>query len=345
VLKDSGSIQESSHFSAIAEEFGLSRGSGALRSLYNETKLGDVERSGPYGLCVVLTGALYSVLMKMHEDYKKSEIAATGRSDYSVSGVALAKAAAHFRRMTLRALDYLPPGEISFADYGRAIMAADQASYPDRARERDWIADEFVKRGIVPDRSALETHPPSGGLEKIDLESLVQSGWASHEFANSRRGRRLLGIPADAAFEVEPRLQVSRLYYHRAGSGQSQRETVREVIFKVAWFQEESNRLGPGYGSKRRIKVGTTLSWDRATGQIRVLLTSDHLGRPAEQTEQEQARHLWLQRLADDGLLRVGDRALGPGNRELSGVVRAKVADDALIVQGSARTLHIVEEA
>ena len=57
--------------------------------------------------------------------------------------------------MIFRALDYLPPGEASFADYGRAILASDQASYPDDDQERRWITEEFVRRHIVPAASVL----------------------------------------------------------------------------------------------------------------------------------------------------------------------------------------------
>lgn len=54
-----------------------------------------------------------------------------------------------------RALDYLPPGDISFADYGRAIIAADQAIYPDRTQEREWVIEEFVKCEIAAGAAAL----------------------------------------------------------------------------------------------------------------------------------------------------------------------------------------------
>jgi hypothetical protein len=115
--KTNGSIKESTHFSAVAEQFGLQRNRGALRNLYDEDLiLSDEIRGEPHDLCRVLTAALYGLLVKMHDDRKKLEVADTGKDDYQVSGKALVVAAGQFARMALRALDYLPPGEISFAD-------------------------------------------------------------------------------------------------------------------------------------------------------------------------------------------------------------------------------------
>ena len=46
--------------------------------------------------------------------------------------------------------DYgLPPGEIAFSDYGRAIWAADRKSNPDSPQFRQFLAEEFVRRDII----------------------------------------------------------------------------------------------------------------------------------------------------------------------------------------------------
>ena len=65
------------------------------------------------------------------------------------------RAAAQFKRMVLRGLDYLPPGEVTFADFGRAILAADQASFEDDTW-RLWLRGHFVKRGIVTRAADLD---------------------------------------------------------------------------------------------------------------------------------------------------------------------------------------------
>jgi hypothetical protein len=342
--KTKGSIKESTHFSALAEDFGMARGSGALRSLFDkDLTLSQVQRIDPHDLCRVLTAALYSVLVKMHENRKQQEMTRTGVSEYSASGKALVLAAAQFRRMTLRALDYMPPGEISFADYGRAIIAADIASHPVDTQERGWIVDEFVRRGIVAESKALQVNsPPKECLEKIDLDKLSKSDWAAYNFANSKAGKKLLCIPPRTEFKVEPRLPVEKTSWHRKQDGAPFSKTTRECLFKVWWYREEKNPLGSGYPSQRQIAVGTTLAWDRDTGEPRVLLTSDRSERSAEQKEQKSDRDQMLRQLAEDELLQPGPQKSGPDGKQLRGVVNIEGTNQVMRLANVARLFHII---
>jgi hypothetical protein len=234
-----GSIHDTSAFSSIAEELGLARGHGPLRSLLNAKKLGDVDAYNPHGLSEALTGALYAVMVRMH-DHEKAAYGSEGPDDdWRTAKRALAIAAERFKRIVLRALDYLPPGEISFADYGRAIIAADQASHPDRPTEREWLRDEFIARGLVYGPGALAVETNVHRLPGLDLRTLARSDWAAYEFAD--RYRSLLRIPPGIGFHVEPRLDVVKQYYRRG-----QPQAVRECIFKVWWNREEPSGLGPG---------------------------------------------------------------------------------------------------
>lgn len=346
VLKSTkGSIQHSTHFSAIAEEFGFASGSGALRDLKNDLSMSDVDASRPHDLSQVLTGALYSVLIKMHDERKKVAAARKGSSEYSVSGYALYGAAQHFKRMILRALDYLPPGEASFADYGRAILAADQASHPDDAQERGWLIEEFVRRGIVADRSVLDTRLPddeeSEWSKGVDLAALADDDQAAHQFVGSARGRQLLGIPDGIPFQVEPRLRVTKTYYHRISDQMVDTEEVQECLFKVCWPQDEPNPLGPPYPPKRTITVGTTLSWDWNTGRLRALLTSDHRARPQEEAEQKAERDLFMRRLRENGYLQGTRRAMALNDEDASCTMTADVIGDSVRLRGVGQMLHL----
>ena len=127
--KHDGSLGDSTEFSFIAEEFGaaLKQSGRGLRNLHNEKSLNPndgenfVGRNEPHALSEVLSGALYRVMINIHEDLK-DEYAETPQFQkypkprFSASGKALAVGAVRLKRMIFRALDYLPPSEVSFAD-------------------------------------------------------------------------------------------------------------------------------------------------------------------------------------------------------------------------------------
>jgi len=263
-----------------------------------------VRRYEPHHLCQVLTGALYTVMVNIHEQLKAQYGGDDPAARQRAAGKALYQAAQRFKRMILRALDFLPPGEISFADYGRAVIASDQASYPGLNRERTWICDEFVRRRMVPDRAALEveTNLEHPALRDADLEALLHDDWAAYDFAN--RQRALLRIPEDVPFQVRPRLDVTKLYYQGGG----RRAYTRELLFKVAWEQPDP----PGRPT-RLITVGTTLVVDWRSKRIRACLTSDR------GAEQQADRDLLVKHLAGEGLIRLDEQAVGPDGSPLGG--------------------------
>ena len=119
----------------MGEQFGMARGAGALRDLLNDWTMDSVDHAEPHELSKVLTGALYTVLVKMHR--KRWQAAClptdTAQQRYSKSGKALWESSQQFKRMALRALDYLPPGRIIFADYA-ARHHRRRPGFPSRRR-------------------------------------------------------------------------------------------------------------------------------------------------------------------------------------------------------------------
>ena len=214
-----GSIEKSTRFSSIGEEFGRaidpSGAVGWLRNLLDGSKLdpkGDpADEPEEHVLSQVVTGALYTLMVALHRDYMTRLSLRRGESKFAVSGRALFGASEQFKRMILRGIDYLPPGEVTFADYGRAIIAADQGSFGDDTW-RQYIREEFVRRGIVRRARDLDvqTNYPHEALDGLDLQALVDSPWVAYTFAE--QNRRLLRIPRDAQFEVMPRIVVNKRF-------------------------------------------------------------------------------------------------------------------------------------
>ena len=345
VLRQTGGlIRKSTAFSSIAEEFGVLKESVGkkrpLRNLLNKKILPDHGgiRISPHNLSEVLSGALYEIVVKMHENRKKTLRRFYDYPKGEIPNIALKEKSDHFKRMVFRALDYLPPGEVSFADYGRAIIAADRASHPDLSRERNWIAREFVKRNIVPDEASLleeqisesEKSELNAALSEIDMYTLANSDWAAYELVNRKNIREILRIPNGIPCWVRPRLDCKKKYWSRHDT-----KEVRECIFKVSWDSIEENPHARGLPRKRQITVGTTMAIDWEEKTVRTFLTSD------TSANQKNDRNDMLLHLHTEGRLKIGKDAFGPDGKPLNSVVIAELSGDLMRVRNSARMLHI----
>lgn len=343
----SGSIADPTAFSSIAEQFGsaLAR-PGHLRSLINSKNLDPddpnfVPPTEPHELSEVLSGALYVVMMRMHDTMKKEMIEREHREPLAASGRALGLASERFKRMILRSLDYLPPGDVTFADYGRAIIAADRASHPDASREREWLSEEFVRRNIVPRREDLETEADPGvvELDDIDLTTLVESDWAAYDFVNAHRS--LFELPAGVPFHVRPRLDVTKSYRHRDGE-----RSVRECIIKVSWDQKEPTDAGPDLAPEAIVRVGTTLGIDWDGRNVRARLPStliDSVADAEHLDSQREDRSSFLRSLVERELIDT-DPTRSLGDPTSTGKVQAPTSDGSMKLRGTARMLHVVED-
>jgi len=341
--KTGGSLKESTEFTSIAEEFGERRYLRRyLRNLRNEKTLNPkggrecVDQREPHDLSQVLSGALYNVLAQIHEKTKKDYSAKSEgvKSEFSVSGKALYDTSRWFKRMIFRALDYLPPGEISFADYGRALIAVDTIAYPENEEWRKWIRNEFVRRWIVRDETALAVETKLDTQPIRDVQNLIDSDWAAYDFANKHRD--LLLIPEGIQFQVRPRLLVHKKY---------DKDIVkRECLFKVLWEHVEDNELS-GYPKERLITVGTTISFRYEDGEALARLTNSpqkqgHL--KDEYEEQRRLRTEFLKRLDDRGILLVGRQGYGFDGRPLISAIQAQIIGGRLKLQGTGKTLQIL---
>jgi hypothetical protein len=345
LARTEGKLNDSTAFSAVAPELALARDPGSnakyLRNLLNQKTLDRQDRSldadgvpnrvnryEPHALSEVLSGALYSVFVRIYDGLR------TANPDWS-SGKALFVAGERLKRMTLRALDYLPPGEISFADYGRALLASDQAGYPREGEAREWLCQEFVRRAVVADARdlAVETNFDYAPLQSYDLQALIDQDWAAYELAN--RNREFLAIPPDVSFHVYPRLKSTKSYRRKKES--TEEEEITELIFKVSWDETEPSGLPAPHPQERQVRRGTTVAIDWKTRQVRARLTSD--ASPGQRSD----RDTLLRQMVDDGILRLGVDAAGPAGKPPRAALRAETLDGILRVRGAARMLHITE--
>ena len=375
VLKKFGpSLENSTYFSSIAEEMGKLLGHKyGLRNLNNEKNLDPtdekncVSRTEPHSLSEVLSGSLYRVLIYIYEDLMErytTEKRRLLRSDIlspwvfvrkkiregevSLASYALAKTRERFQRMVFRALDYLPPGEVSFADYGRAVIAVDSIAYGKDEKMRNWITQEFVDRKIINNKEALriETNFDSAIIENIDMQKLYSSDWTAYWFANHYRDE--LFIPERMEFEVRPRLLLNKEYDDHVMN--------KELLFKVSWVHEEEHNIGSRYPQRLAFPVGTTLAIDWETKKIVARLTNapsreekDQIGlrstevRLEEFNQQREDRGVFLKQLASDGILKRGREAVNSDGNPVLSAIHADISNGKLRIRGAGKLFHIID--
>jgi hypothetical protein len=333
IMKETGGdISKGKAFNEIAQQFGeafYGEDGRPLRDLANNASMSEarnrelkiaIDLNEPHDLSMVLTGALYALLLKEYatirqEDYeeklaeemtkRKGPLTKEQENQirFSVSGLALFKASAKFKRIALRALDYLPPGEISFADYGRAMVAADIYSNPNDPEPRDFIKKEFASRSMVDDAATLDPVPPGFDIPAdLDLEQLQRSDWAAYQFAE--RFRKGLMIPKDVPFEVRPRLDVTRSTWRKNG----EKALTRSLLFKVAWQGVENFQVGD-FINEVAVTRGTTLAIDWEMRKVSALLSTspDHPSQgDASSGQNKEMRKAFLAANIDEGLLEFG---------------------------------------
>jgi len=354
VMDDTGGdITKPGAFNEIARQFGgaIYGGDRPLRDLNNRASMTDPgarDLNEPHDLSTILTGALYALLVAEYEqigqeqyEEKLAKIEAERREAeepapteiekaklrFSVSGVALFLASEKFKRIAFRALDYLPPGEISFADYGRAMIAADLYTNPDDPEPRDFIKSEFNRRGMVDDTATLDPIDPGFDLPAgFDLEQLARSDWAAYQFAETWRKQLL--IPANTPFEVRPRLDVTRKTWRKGGEP----AMTRALIFKVVWQTAQVFHAGE-FVHEVAVARGTTLAIDWDTRKVCTLLSTspDHPSQSDASTAvNDGMRTAFLAANIDEGLLEFAS----PNVQVQNGVLRVRAMGQMLHVMG-----------
>lgn len=181
VLKDQigrtgGDLERQSLLGALAQEFGRGLGrSGALRDAIGGHVNGEwrphepdntaLNRArGPHARGAILVAAVFRAFLNIY----RTRVADLYRIASGGSGILrpgtpdpdlvrrlsdeAATSARHMLNICIRAMDYVPPVNVSFGDYLRAIITADHDLFPEDAHGyRAAFLEAFAAWGIVPD--------------------------------------------------------------------------------------------------------------------------------------------------------------------------------------------------
>lgn len=165
-----GDLSDRSWLSGLARQFGEATGSyAALRDAIDTGADGkpDPRRLAtldePHERGAVLVAAVFDAFVTIYKGRTDDlfRLAAQGsRESGNLPAELIArltreavKAADHVLRMCIRALDYLPPIDVRFGEFLRAIVTADTDLVPDDPRRyRLAMIQGFRRRGIYPDK-------------------------------------------------------------------------------------------------------------------------------------------------------------------------------------------------
>jgi hypothetical protein len=192
-----GSLRSENLLNGLAQQFGQATGrGGALRSalgmLTEEAHAKALGGGGavqkleatlePHTRGQFLVAAVFDAFVTIYE--RRTEDLFRLAGDSIRSGAELSpdlvgrlamearKAAEHILRMCVRALDYIPPVDLEFGEYLRAIITADTDLIPDDPmRYRVAIVEAFRKRGIFV-KGAISMAPDSLMWEEPNIREL-----------------------------------------------------------------------------------------------------------------------------------------------------------------------------
>jgi hypothetical protein len=170
IANEGGRLDNRSLLSGLARQFGTATGrDGALREAIDASTEGrpailTEDMTEPHERGAILVAAVFDAFLSIYEKRTADLFRIAGlrpgvqpAHDLHPDLVArlareASKAAEHVMRMCIRALDYLPPVDVRFGDFLRAIVTADYDLVPDDVLGyRLAVIEGFRRRGIVPD--------------------------------------------------------------------------------------------------------------------------------------------------------------------------------------------------
>jgi hypothetical protein len=202
-------------------------------------------------------------------------------------------------RMCIRAFEYLPPLDVTFGDYLRALVTADFELAPnDPFGQRAAMIDAFRKRGIYPDHvtslaeESLIWEDRSGdGLPDLPLDALTEvlsggaqsfSGSAQERaeqwFNRTKKPLEAYARDNAAPLELDPGLQPTLVGVHSQFRVGTDGQLRVEVVLQFEQHLTEDDRLRPDRAGIP-VRGGTTVI-AAADGAVRYVIAKP-IPRPA----------------------------------------------------------------
>jgi len=252
-----GDLSRQNPLANIAEQFGQAvEGRPYLRSALNKDKMSTIAGSGsPHRIAEVLVGAMFDILIRLADYYTKMR----GRSPLQ----AFWDVAARMQKMALQPLDLLPPVDVTFRDYGLAVIRVEQLANPaDPRGYREMLIQVFREREILTPEDEEELNQQEYLYDRqpfsvyYAIDDILRSRAAAYRFLNDNRDDLL--IPGGQDFVIADLYEAHKLT-RQAG------RMPRQVILEYVW-REEVPLNGPQFGrfdgQLTNMLCGGTLAFD-----------------------------------------------------------------------------------
>lgn len=252
-----GDLDSENPLSSIAEEFGRNVGEqDYLRSALNTLTYGEVRGSQRHHhMSQVLTGAMFDIIRRL------TAYNMTVRKTSLKEG--LWYTIRRMQCMAVQPLDLLPPVDVTFEDYARAVLRNEQIVNPtDPNGYREMMLRVFVHRGLLSHGQAAELRKPMSVFERLgvdvfhDPQSIAASRANAYRFLDDNR--RALFIPFAADVVVTDLSLAQKLTLDG-------RRQPRQVLLQYVWREDvplEGARFGRFEGTTTSMLCGGTLALD-----------------------------------------------------------------------------------
>ena len=228
IQESQGQLRENRPLIKLAEQFGYATGRGeALRSAVDKPDPRRLPRLlEPHERGSVLVAAVFDAFFRTYQERIQDllRIASGGTGQLPRGAIhpdlvnrlgdEAASVAQATLRMCIRAFDYLPPVDVSFGDFLRALVTADFELNPqDSTGLRRAMIESFRERGIYPDGvnslSGDELRWPrvepdeAEGESGTKLENIIDALAGNFQEASNTSRNSSLDAPAQPVLDVE----------------------------------------------------------------------------------------------------------------------------------------------
>jgi hypothetical protein len=341
-------LKDAPFLAGVAEEFGTYVNNRPfLRTGLNTMTFAEAQQDRSAHECSqVLTGAMFDILMDVARQYLSPERQAE-RKEAATPADALWWAAERMGRLALQPLDLLPPVDVRFLDYARAVLRVDELNDPEDPHDyRKLIRQVFHKRGLCPHPfETCEADPKNCALSLEDaprldvfhdLAQASRSRTAAYQLVNDNRKR--LGIPYGQDFVIADVYDCNKLDY-------TARRLPRHVVIEYVWREDvklDEPRFGRLRGETVHLLCGGTLLFD---DRGNLLWWTAKRGRGTEEGERRRAELLdHIAQVVASRRLTLADEPVDGGLTGHTGAVVAHRVDGALRLETAPHLCGDAEE-